>query len=628
MSVINTNITSMIGQQNLSKSQSALTTSMERLSSGLRINSAKDDAAGQAIANRMSAQITGLAQSQRNANDGISISQTAEGALNQVNDNLQRVRELAVQAQNGTNSQDDLTSIQDEIGQRLAEIDRISGETNFNGTKVLASDQGIKIQVGANDGEAITVNLQEINAETLGLGTFNVDGNAQIQNTAVTTEDLDAYIENNDFPNGQVTAGGELDDFDYLLSQNNDSASAANVLNRLGEGDTATAGSDATEYGFASGTVNGSTFTADGNGNFTFDVDGFEVIDTGTPNTFNSSARDLLLGSSDGEMTQINYEFTGEVDRDLFVDSSGAIFDGEGNRMRMVTDGTSGEYTGQLTADTGGSSVELTADVLMSFASGVADPSDNTGGSGGYAPGAGDATIEILNGDNAGRTITSTADATTVDISGATITAEELATFSNDNDNAIAFDLDSSEFGEPEGTAITLGIDADGVVSVTNNNGITEIDAAAVTMSAAVDGQLSTSATAETELYVRDSGDEQIITDGGRNQFFFDQDNRITTDEFTTGERTEDPLAALDAALNNVDSLRSELGAVQNRFESAITNLSTNETNLSAARSRIEDADYAVEVANMTRAQILQQAGTSVLAQANQIPQNVLSLLG
>merc|ERR1711964_329141 len=126
MSVINTNITSMIGQQNLSKSQNSLQTSMERLSSGLRINSAKDDAAGQAIANRMTAQITGLAQAQRNANDGISIAQTAEGSLNQVNDNLQRIRELTVQAQNGTNSASDLSSIQDEINQRLSEIDRIS----------------------------------------------------------------------------------------------------------------------------------------------------------------------------------------------------------------------------------------------------------------------------------------------------------------------------------------------------------------------------------------------------------------------------------------------------------------------------------------------------------------------
>ncbi|MDT7525738.1 flagellin FliC, partial [Pseudidiomarina sp. GXY010] len=145
MSVINTNITSMIGQQNLSKSQSALATSMERLSSGLRINSAKDDAAGQAIANRMSSQITGLSQAQRNANDGISVAQTAEGALNQVNDNLQRIRELTVQAQNGTNSAADKQSIQDEINQRLDEIDRISKETDFNGVKVLKEDQALAI---------------------------------------------------------------------------------------------------------------------------------------------------------------------------------------------------------------------------------------------------------------------------------------------------------------------------------------------------------------------------------------------------------------------------------------------------------------------------------------------------
>ena len=191
MSVINTNITSMIGQQNLRESQNALQTSMERLSSGLRINSAKDDAAGQAIANRMSAQITGLAQSQRNANDGISVSQTAEGALNQANDNLQRVRELTVQAQNGTNSPDDLQSIQDEISQRLNEINRISEETNFNGTKVLASDQGLEIQVGANDGETISVNLKEITSSTLGLANFDVKNTFRTADLEATaTEEL------------------------------------------------------------------------------------------------------------------------------------------------------------------------------------------------------------------------------------------------------------------------------------------------------------------------------------------------------------------------------------------------------------------------------------------------------
>jgi len=365
MSVINTNITAMIGQQNLGKSQSALQTSMERLSSGLRINSAADDAAGQAIANRMTAQTTGLAQAQRNANDGISVAQTAEGALNQVNDNLQRIRELTVQAQNDTNSPEDLNSIQDEITQRLGEIDRISEETNFNGVKVLAEDQKFSIQVGANDGEQITMNLKEINAETLGLDSFNVNG--------VDTDALQAASFTDD--DGQ--------------------------------------------------TVGGAITIEDANG-------------------------DAVTGT-----------------------------------LQEVTD-SEGQGTGAYV-------------------------------------------LETTNGD--GDTVYQT---------------------------------------------------------------VTDVE---VTTGTAGDGSDST-ATA-------------------------------TVDTSTSrGELDDGPLAALDSALSDVDSLRSEMGAMQNRFDSAITNLSTTETNLSAARSRIEDADYAVEVSNMTRAQILQQAGTSVLAQANQVPQSVLSLLG
>jgi len=161
MSVINTNITSLVAQKNLSASKASLTTAMERLSSGSRINSAKDDAAGQAISNRMTAQVKGLAQAQRNANDGISLAQTAEGALNQVNDNLQRVRELTVQALNGTNNVDDLASIQQEVDQRLEEIGRIANQTDFNGTKVLKAGSTYSIQVGANDGETISITIND-----------------------------------------------------------------------------------------------------------------------------------------------------------------------------------------------------------------------------------------------------------------------------------------------------------------------------------------------------------------------------------------------------------------------------------------------------------------------------------
>ncbi|MDR5907348.1 FliC/FljB family flagellin [Franzmannia qiaohouensis] len=370
MSVINTNITAMIGQANLTKSQNALQTSMERLSSGLRINSAKDDAAGQAIANRMTAQITGLSQAQRNANDGISVAQTAEGALNQINDNLQRVRELSVQAANGTNSQNDLQSIQDEIDQRLNEIDRISSETNFNGVSVLASERGLQIQVGANDGETITVNLKEITSATLKLDDFNVNG----------------YVDVPDGATGTLEEALGLEDASFAT------------------GDFATA--------LAAADVNGIDLP-----------DGFST--TGNSLTVDSEGNYFIQGTLDGETAYVSASVN-------------------------VTKNSDGEVTG----------------------------------------------------------------------------------------------LD------------------------------------------------------------------------------------VTAGSLVKGQRSEGPLAALDSALNQVDSLRSELGAVQNRFEDAITNLNTNATNLAAARSRIEDADYAVEVSNMTRAQILQQAGTSVLAQANQIPQNVLSLLG
>jgi len=166
MSVINTNITSMIGQQNLRESQNNLQTSMERLSSGLRINSAKDDAAGQAIANRMTSQIRGLDQAQRNANDGISVAQTAEGALNQINDNLQRVRELTVQAANASNSDSDIDSIASEVEARIAEIDRVVQDSKFNGIEIFGAagtgtGQEFMIQVGSDEA-AERINIEAI----------------------------------------------------------------------------------------------------------------------------------------------------------------------------------------------------------------------------------------------------------------------------------------------------------------------------------------------------------------------------------------------------------------------------------------------------------------------------------
>ncbi|RUR40110.1 flagellin [Vreelandella populi] len=175
MSVINTNITSMIGQNNLRSSQSMLAQAQERLSSGLRINSASDDAAGQAIANKMTAQIKGMEQASRNASDGISLVQTMEGGLDQINDNLQRIRELAVQGANDTNTADDRAAIKTEIDERLAEIDRVAGSNNFNGTNLLNVDSGsttgaLNIQVGSNTESEDVISVSRINATTSGLG--------------------------------------------------------------------------------------------------------------------------------------------------------------------------------------------------------------------------------------------------------------------------------------------------------------------------------------------------------------------------------------------------------------------------------------------------------------------------
>ncbi|EMT6577294.1 flagellin [Providencia rettgeri] len=209
--VINTNILSLTTQNNLNRSQSVLGTAIERLSSGSRINSAKDDAAGQAIANRFTANVKGLTQAARNANDGISIAQTTEGALNEINDNLQRIRELTVQAKTGTNSESDLGSISEEITQRLEEIDRISTQTKFNGVEVLTDKaKDLDIQVGANDDEVITIKLTEVNADKLGLGTDKIfkgtaaAGNVEFDENALAT--LDTAISTIDSNRSQLGA--------------------------------------------------------------------------------------------------------------------------------------------------------------------------------------------------------------------------------------------------------------------------------------------------------------------------------------------------------------------------------------------------------------------------------------
>ncbi|KTT08414.1 flagellin [Pantoea stewartii] len=211
MAVINTNTLSLVTQNNLSKSQSSLGTAIERLSSGLRINSAKDDAAGEAIANRFSSNINGLTVAARNANDGISLSQTAEGALTEVNNNLQRVRDLTVQAQNSSNSASDIDSIQAEVNQRMEEINRVTQQTDFNGIKVLNTGSGSQtynFQVGAKDGETIGITISASN----GFNLFNTSGaTAQTTGQTINGNARTTAAEGFDVMSGTVTSGGTTD---------------------------------------------------------------------------------------------------------------------------------------------------------------------------------------------------------------------------------------------------------------------------------------------------------------------------------------------------------------------------------------------------------------------------------
>lgn len=233
--VINTNTMSLMAKNNLNNSQSVLSTSIERLSSGMRINSAKDDAAGQAIANRFSSNIKGLTQAARNANDGISLAQTTEGALNEINNNVQRIRELTVQAANGTNSESDLVSIQNEIDQRLDEIDRVSKQTDFNGSKVLSEDKTLKIQVGANDGETIEINLKKIDSTELGLNAFNVSSSP----TEDPLKTIDAALSKIDALRGQL--GAVQNRFESTVTNiNNTVNNLSSARSRIEDADYAT----------------------------------------------------------------------------------------------------------------------------------------------------------------------------------------------------------------------------------------------------------------------------------------------------------------------------------------------------------------------------------------------------
>lgn len=567
--VINTNSLSLITQNNINKNQSALSSSIERLSSGLRINSAKDDAAGQAIANRFTSNIKGLTQAARNANDGISVAQTTEGALSEINNNLQRVRELTVQATTGTNSKSDLDSIQDEIKSRLDEIDRVSGQTQFNGVNVLAKDGTMKIQVGANDGETITIDLQKIDSSTLKLTGFNVNGGGSVANTAATKAELDAakLSTSTDADTGVTT---------YTVDAGLKDATAANVFANLADGAFVT-----TSISNGFGAATSTKYTYD---NATNDFSFTANIAQGTaPGDSNSAALQSFLTPKAGDTANLNVKI-GTTSVDVVLASDGKITAKDGSALFIDT-------TGNLTQNNAGSVTPATLDGLTKNHNATA------------AVG-----VTITTADKATITLAGSANAATGTQSGA-------ITLTNVRIGADA--LQSAA----KNTAINVDNDHDGTadIAIDNNGNVTTGSKATY---ANADGTLTTKNTVDYFLQADGS-----VTNGSGKAVYVEEGGKFTTDASTKAATTTDPLKALDSAISQIDKFRSSLGAIQNRLDSAVTNLNNTTTNLSEAQSRIQDADYATEVSNMSKAQIIQQAGNSVLAKANQVPQQVLSLL-
>jgi flagellin len=484
-----TNTASLNAQRNLTKSSNDLATSMERLSSGMRINSAKDDAAGLQISNRLTSQINGLGVAQRNANDGISMAQTAEGAMSASTDILQRMRELALQSANGSNSSEDRDAMQKEVSALQSELTRIADTTSFGGQKLLDGSFGTKnFQVGANANETISVTMSDTSADAIGGAKAQLEG---ADNTgfggviAGSTTPTSAIAESTlNFTTGTDTTTVKIE----AASSAETAATAINA--QTGEHGVRATASTSVVMGMASAVGSAVTFNLN------------DVAISGTPSATDQSEIAAAINATTGT-----------------------------HGVTATHDATTGELT--LSDETG-------ADIRIDT----------------YA-----------NADAATDTVTLTA----VDSNGIK------------NDTAVIL----TETGDIAARIV-------GTVQLTGAKEFSIASADTKTLAAAATSEL----------------------------------NAVSNVDLATEQGAQDALAMIDGALAQIDSERADLGAVQNRFDYTISNLSNIQENVSASRGRIQDTDFAVETANLTKNQILQQAGTSILAQANQIPQAAISLIG
>lgn len=575
--VINTNVSSLNAQRQLNGSGMALDRATERLSSGQRVNSAKDDAAGLAIANRMTSQVRGLDQAVRNANDGVSMIQTAEGALQESTNILQRMRELAVQSSNGIYSDADRVTLNAEVKQLKAELDRIANSTSFNGNNLLDGSLGTtKLQVGAFSGQTMDLTVGNFKTGSMGGSAADIVGAATTNGLADLDDMVAATWTINDVAIRSLAdadAGARLEQ--KLSSINADLEGKGAQVSTMVEAKATTAGSGVLITGTsqltialtkADGTVQTTIITGTSSLNELVDRINAE---SGVQAKINENGR-LVLSAENAVSIQTTDTSTN--------DGATGIADGTAN-FRLVFTDTSAEQSG-VKIELGGSG---TAAMAANLGINVSDDNSNL-----QSAAVGAVAGTTLEGD--------------LIINGVAIKAITLVADAGDNAAEIIEKL--NEQSAETGVVAFAGTVADTVA-------LRSVSGEEISIKYGAD------ATAATVL-ARFGLKERNASEG---------QGSVASVDISTLAGAQKAIGIIDKAIDQVSSQRADLGAINNRLDFTVSNLANISEKTTAARSRIMDADFAVETANLSRSQVLQQASTAMLAQANARAQNVLSLL-
>lgn len=615
MAVINTNIMSLNAQRNLLRSQTAFQTSLQRLSSGLRINSAKDDAAGLAISDRMTTQIRGMDVAVRNANNGISLAQTAEGAMATTGDNLQRIRELALQSANSTNSSSDRAALNSEVQQLLSEISRVASTTQFNGLNLLdGSFNGAQFQVGANANQTIGINIT--GTTTSILGSYGGTGSA--------VDTSNAFSSGNTLVINGTTISPSVDLSTQTFGWTADSAAAkAAAINAASSttGVTATASTsligaspiagsslnagDLTINGVALGAIAAQN-TAVGQGQQVASAINGLTAQTGVSAAYDTASGKLTLSSSEGRDIKLVAGSAAGATR--ILDATGLTATTGGTPAVAGTDTVAFGTTATSGQNVVINGITFTLDTTVgSNTNTVVDATHVTVG---FVNLAGLQTAATAGGNLVAAINAAKADSRT---SGALvpITASGTSTVT----------LTDSRVGAAATVGRTLSTNATGVTATQNVTG-SDFVTGGGSLNNTTGGTLSLSSSKSFTLTGTGSG----LAYAGFSSLTVGL-SKLSSVAVDTMSGANSAITIVDAALAQINSQRADLGAIQNRLSSTVSNLQATSENLSSARSRIMDTNFASETAKMTRAQILQQAGTAMLAQANAAPRMVLSLL-